>query len=101
MNTHGAALSSLGGEEQTGIHRDEKALKVVKEAWLVPGNYWSFLAGEFMQLGSKEEEDERFAHYLDKTFKKTASMLAASCKSVSDRFWVNQNQHKAFSHFCN
>ncbi|KAK7480973.1 hypothetical protein BaRGS_00027788 [Batillaria attramentaria] len=39
--------------------------------------------GEFMQLGSKEDENERFRHYLDKTFKKTASMLAASCKSVA------------------
>nr|KAG5695051.1 hypothetical protein BaRGS_032544 [Batillaria attramentaria] len=40
--------------------------------------------GEFMQLGSKEDENERFRHYLDKTFKKTASMLAASCKSLVD-----------------
>ncbi|KAK7092512.1 all trans-polyprenyl-diphosphate synthase PDSS1-like [Littorina saxatilis] len=39
--------------------------------------------GEFMQLGSKEDENERFKHYLDKTFKKTASMLAASCQSVA------------------
>ncbi|XP_076437185.1 all trans-polyprenyl-diphosphate synthase PDSS1-like [Babylonia areolata] len=39
--------------------------------------------GEFMQLGSKEDENERFSHYLDKTFKKTASMLAASCQSVA------------------
>ncbi|KAL8622018.1 hypothetical protein ACOMHN_035546 [Nucella lapillus] len=39
--------------------------------------------GEFMQLGSKEDENERFTHYLDKTFKKTASMLAASCQSVA------------------
>ncbi|XP_071100762.1 all trans-polyprenyl-diphosphate synthase PDSS1-like [Haliotis cracherodii] len=39
--------------------------------------------GEFMQLGSKEEENERFAHYLKKTFKKTASLLANSCKAVA------------------
>lgn len=39
--------------------------------------------GEFMQLGSKENENERFAHYLKKTFKKTASLLAYSCKAVS------------------
>lgn len=37
-----------------------------------------------MQLGSKEEENERFAHYLKKTFKKTASLLANSCKAVSN-----------------
>uniref|UniRef100_A0A8C8GUU6 Decaprenyl-diphosphate synthase subunit 1 n=1 Tax=Oncorhynchus tshawytscha TaxID=74940 RepID=A0A8C8GUU6_ONCTS len=39
--------------------------------------------GEFMQLGSKENEEERFKHYLDKTFKKTASLIANSCKAVS------------------
>ncbi|XP_077566670.1 all trans-polyprenyl-diphosphate synthase PDSS1-like [Stigmatopora nigra] len=39
--------------------------------------------GEFMQLGSKENENERFKHYLDKTFKKTASLMANSCKAVS------------------
>ncbi|XP_072109974.1 all trans-polyprenyl-diphosphate synthase PDSS1 [Mobula birostris] len=39
--------------------------------------------GEFMQLGSKENENERFAHYLEKTFKKTASLIANSCKAVS------------------
>ncbi|XP_061613871.1 decaprenyl-diphosphate synthase subunit 1 isoform X1 [Phyllopteryx taeniolatus] len=38
--------------------------------------------GEFMQLGSKENESERFKHYLDKTFKKTASLIANSCKAV-------------------
>ncbi|XP_064594910.1 all trans-polyprenyl-diphosphate synthase PDSS1-like [Liolophura sinensis] len=39
--------------------------------------------GEFMQLGSKEDENERFSHYLKKTFKKTASLLANSCKAVA------------------
>ncbi|KAI0220029.1 Decaprenyl-diphosphate synthase subunit 1 [Lamellibrachia satsuma] len=41
------------------------------------------VAGEFMQLGSKEDESERFNHYMTKTFKKTASLLANSCKSVA------------------
>lgn len=35
-----------------------------------------------MQLGSKENENERFTHYLEKTFKKTASLIANSCKAV-------------------
>ncbi|KAM3929030.1 all trans-polyprenyl-diphosphate synthase PDSS1 isoform 2-T2 [Leptodactylus fuscus] len=39
--------------------------------------------GEFLQLGSKENENERFTHYLEKTFKKTASLMANSCKAVS------------------
>lgn len=36
-----------------------------------------------MQLGSKETENERFAHYLTKTYRKTASLMANSLKSVS------------------
>ncbi|BES95971.1 decaprenyl-diphosphate synthase subunit [Nesidiocoris tenuis] len=39
--------------------------------------------GEFMQLGSKETENERFAHYLTKTYRKTASLMANSLKSRS------------------
>lgn len=39
--------------------------------------------GEFMQLGSKETENERFAHYLTKTYRKTASLVANSLKSVA------------------
>ncbi|KAK7796035.1 hypothetical protein U0070_014005 [Myodes glareolus] len=31
----------------------------------------------------KENENERFAHYLEKTFKKTASLIANSCEVVS------------------
>ena len=44
---------------------------------------FSPIAGEFMQLGSKENENERFEHYLQKTYKKTASLIAQSCKAVS------------------
>ena len=36
-----------------------------------------------MQLGSKENPDERFNHYLEKTYKKTASLVACCCKAVS------------------
>lgn len=39
--------------------------------------------GEFMQLGSKETENERFAHYLTKTYRKTASLIANSVKAVA------------------
>lgn len=40
-----------------------------------------------MQLGSKEEPNDRFNHYLKKTFKKTASLMANSCKAVSITPW--------------
>ena len=36
-----------------------------------------------MQLGSKEDESERFNHYLKKTYKKTASLISCSCRAVS------------------
>ncbi|RXG57343.1 Decaprenyl-diphosphate synthase subunit 1 [Armadillidium vulgare] len=39
--------------------------------------------GEFMQLGSKEKENERFNHYLKKSFNKTASLISFSCKAVA------------------
>ncbi|CAH0553204.1 unnamed protein product [Brassicogethes aeneus] len=39
--------------------------------------------GEFMQLGSKETENERFSHYLTKTYRKTASLIANSVKAVT------------------
>lgn len=39
--------------------------------------------GELMQLGAKECDNERFAHYLTKTYRKTASLIANSCKAVA------------------
>ncbi|EFN76575.1 Decaprenyl-diphosphate synthase subunit 1 [Harpegnathos saltator] len=39
--------------------------------------------GEFMQLGSKETENERFAHYFTKTYLKTASLMANCSKAVA------------------
>lgn len=41
------------------------------------------IRGEIMQLGSKETENERFAHYLSKTYCKTASLIANSLKAVA------------------
>lgn len=39
--------------------------------------------GEFMQLGSKESESERFTHYITKTYRKTGSLIANTLKAVS------------------
>ena len=39
--------------------------------------------GEFMQMGSKEGVEERFQHYIQKTFKKTASLIAYTCQAVA------------------
>ncbi|XP_050072218.1 all trans-polyprenyl-diphosphate synthase PDSS1-like [Anopheles maculipalpis] len=38
--------------------------------------------GEFMQLDSTETENDRFAHYYTKTYRKTASLIANSLKAV-------------------
>merc|ERR1712168_1394726 len=38
--------------------------------------------GEFMQLGTKTDETLRFNHYLEKTYRKTASLLANCCKAA-------------------
>ncbi len=39
--------------------------------------------GEFMQLGTRDSAEERFVHYMSKTFKKTASLFAHSCQAVA------------------
>ncbi|XP_023212775.1 decaprenyl-diphosphate synthase subunit 1-like [Centruroides sculpturatus] len=38
--------------------------------------------GELMQLGSREKDDQRFSHYLLKTFNKTASLISFTCQSI-------------------
>lgn len=62
------ALAQLGNAEVV-----ELLAKVVDD----------LIKGEFMQLGSKENPDERFNHYLEKTYKKTASLIACCCKAVA------------------
>jgi len=37
--------------------------------------------GEFQQLENKEDGNERFEHYLSKSFNKTASLMAYSCRA--------------------
>uniref|UniRef100_A0A915EVT1 Decaprenyl-diphosphate synthase subunit 1 n=1 Tax=Echinococcus canadensis TaxID=519352 RepID=A0A915EVT1_9CEST len=41
------------------------------------------IRGEFMQLTSNADENYRFHLYLEKTYKKTASLIANSCKAVT------------------
>lgn len=56
--------------------------------------------GEFMQLGSKETENERFAHYFTKTYRKTASLIANSLKAVSVSFpSINKSKEALIVHF--
>ena len=40
-----------------------------------------YLAGEFQQLQTVKDEEERFQLYLKKTFNKTASLMAYSAKA--------------------
>lgn len=57
--------------------RNEEVVKILSQV------IEDLVRGEFMQLGSKEEPNDRFNHYLKKTFKKTASLMANSCKAVA------------------
>ena len=47
--------------------------------------------GEFQQMASKADKNDRFQLYLDKTFNKTASLMANSCKSVALLANMNTN----------
>ena len=44
-------------------------------------NLFDFSLGEFQQLQKNSDENERFQLYLSKTFNKTASLIAYSCKA--------------------
>lgn len=50
--------------------------------YLIPVSKKTF-SGEFQQLQRKDDEGERFELYLTKTFNKTASLIAYSCKAVA------------------
>ena len=63
--------------------------------------------GEFQQLENKDDESERFEHYLSKSFNKTASLMAYSCRAnavlagvdqqlVEDAFQYGRNVGVAF-----
>ncbi|XP_063727058.1 all trans-polyprenyl-diphosphate synthase PDSS1-like [Symsagittifera roscoffensis] len=41
------------------------------------------VSGELMQLGVKKNSEERLTHYLEKSYRKTASLMAHSCKASS------------------
>lgn len=43
----------------------------------------NLVAGEIMQMQATEEDLTSFEHYEEKTFKKTASLIANSCQSVA------------------
>lgn len=48
-----------------------------------------------MQMGAKEDESERFSHYIHKSFKKTASLIAYTCKAVALLSGANQSYQEA------
>ena len=53
-----------------------------KELVVIPSQVLADLVqGEFMQLQNKDNESERFEHYLSKSFNKTASLMAYSCRA--------------------
>jgi hypothetical protein len=62
-------------------------MKLVKINFAISQIVSDLVQGEFMQLGSKETENERFAHYLTKTYRKTASLIANCLKAVNLLFF--------------
>jgi len=57
--------------------RNDEVIYVLSQVLL------DLVQGEFMQMGSKESENERFSHYIHKSFKKTASLIAHTSKAVA------------------
>lgn len=51
--------------------------------------------GEFMQMSTKPGENKRFDHYINKSFKKTASLIAHTCKAVTLLSGADEAQQQA------
>jgi geranylgeranyl pyrophosphate synthase len=49
-----------------------------------------YFLGEFQQLQTQDGESKRFQQYLSKTFNKTASLIAHSCKANAVLAGANQ-----------
>uniref|UniRef100_A0A2I3SXI7 All trans-polyprenyl-diphosphate synthase PDSS1 n=1 Tax=Pan troglodytes TaxID=9598 RepID=A0A2I3SXI7_PANTR len=89
---HDDVIDNIWGEKKAVLAGD-LILSVVSTGGAQTGNtavisiltrvIEDLVCGEFLQLGSKENQHERFAQYLEKTFKNTASLIASSCKAVS------------------
>lgn len=50
--------------------------------------------GEFMQMSTKPGENKRFDHYISKSFKKTASLIAYTCKAVAQLSGADESQQE-------
>ncbi|XP_015783946.2 decaprenyl-diphosphate synthase subunit 1 [Tetranychus urticae] len=73
--------------------RNEEVIFVLSQVLL------DLVQGEFMQLGSKEDDSERFSNYIHKSFKKTASLIAYTCKAVALLSGADKNfQEAAFQY---
>ncbi|VVC97590.1 unnamed protein product [Leptidea sinapis] len=77
---HSASLIHDDVIDQSDFRRGKPSVNVL---WNHKKVVTDLVQGEFMQLGSKETENERFAHYLTKTYRKTASLIANSVKAVA------------------
>lgn len=48
-----------------------------------------------MQMTNKSDENQRFDHYISKSFRKTASLIAYTCKAVTLLSGANEQQQEA------
>ncbi|XP_075145347.1 decaprenyl diphosphate synthase subunit 1 qless [Haematobia irritans] len=72
----GDYILSVGSIIVSRLNKDEVTI-------VLSQNLRDLVQGEFMQLGSRETENERFAHYLTKTYRKTASLIANTLKATA------------------
>lgn len=80
----GCHKAVLAGDYVLGIASQELAkLESVNVVDAMSSILDDLVKGELMQLGTKDKENERFQHYTLKTYRKTASLIANSCKSVA------------------
>ncbi|KAI7694037.1 hypothetical protein SSS_01865 [Sarcoptes scabiei] len=84
----GDYVISKGSQMLTKLN-DPILVSIVSEAII------DLVLGEFMQMGSKKEEKMRFKHYLQKTYKKTASLISNTCKAVTYLATSNQKLQQA------
>ncbi|KAI8123003.1 Decaprenyl-diphosphate synthase subunit 1 [Lucilia cuprina] len=77
---HSASLVHDDVIDQSDFRRGKPSVNVL---WNHKKILTDLVQGEFMQLGSRETENERFAHYLTKTYRKTASLIANTLKATA------------------
>merc|ERR1719481_2051367 len=85
--------STMGGDFILSVGSKLLAQVGEKEVVIILSQVLADLVqGEFQQLENKDDESERFEHYLSKSFNKTASLMAYSCRANAVISGVDSSQ---------